>query len=199
MGYFVSGTYPDYLELRGGETPPADPHEGSVRVYADADQALRTIKSDGTDAPVGGGGGGSQPVNWCMLGLFASPPDPLTASANFYELVAADYAIQEQSGSDFSIGTVGENDGVISAGGGRFQWSVLVNVPLDVTIDDSSEAPRYLGFGGQTGEGPPAAMGADDYIPIAEAVSTGDQVHWHGFMLTNRSWADVDLAGLRLS
>lgn len=47
------GTYPDYLELRGGEGPPKDPHEGSLRLYADADQELRTIKSDGTDAPVG--------------------------------------------------------------------------------------------------------------------------------------------------
>lgn len=52
-------TYPEYLQLRKGETPPADPHEVGVRLYADTGGALRTIQSDGTDAAVGGGGGGA--------------------------------------------------------------------------------------------------------------------------------------------
>ena len=51
------GTYADYLALRKADPgPPADSHESGTRLYADGDGALRTIQSDGTDAPVGGGG-----------------------------------------------------------------------------------------------------------------------------------------------
>ncbi len=48
-------TYPDYLSLRRGSAPPPDPHAEGVRVYSDSDGALRSLQSDGTDAPIGGG------------------------------------------------------------------------------------------------------------------------------------------------
>jgi hypothetical protein len=47
-------TYSDYLPLRKGVAPSADTHASGVRVYADADGALRSIQSDGMDAAVGG-------------------------------------------------------------------------------------------------------------------------------------------------
>ncbi len=49
--------YPLWIvPLTGGDAPEPDGHPNAVRIYADENQDLRTIKSDGTDAPVGGGG-----------------------------------------------------------------------------------------------------------------------------------------------
>jgi hypothetical protein len=46
------GTYPDFLQLRSSPAPQPDPHQGGVRVYADEDGQLRTIKSNGAGAAV---------------------------------------------------------------------------------------------------------------------------------------------------
>lgn len=54
-------TYSEYVQLRKGEAPPPDNHASGVRVYADTDGTLHTLQSDGTDAEVGSGGGGSTP------------------------------------------------------------------------------------------------------------------------------------------
>ncbi len=51
----------DFLELNTGPEPAPSPHESGVRVYADDAGALHSLQSDGTDAPIGGGG--SQPVS----------------------------------------------------------------------------------------------------------------------------------------
>ncbi len=52
----MPGSWSDYLELRKGDAPPHSNEDGDVRVYADSGGALRSVQSDGTDAPVGGGG-----------------------------------------------------------------------------------------------------------------------------------------------
>ena len=66
------GTYADYLALRKADPgPPADSHESGTRLYADGDGALRTIQSDGTDAPVAVGG--SMTVKAVDLGVIHIP------------------------------------------------------------------------------------------------------------------------------
>lgn len=55
----MPGSWSDFLKLRSGPAPPPSSEAGAVRVYADADGALRSVQSDGTDAAVGGG---SMPV-----------------------------------------------------------------------------------------------------------------------------------------
>lgn len=55
-------TYPEYLWLRKGDAPPPDPHESGVRVYADSSGTLHSLQSDGTDAAIGSGGGGSSVI-----------------------------------------------------------------------------------------------------------------------------------------
>lgn len=49
--------YPLWIvPLTGGPPPEPDTHPNAVRIYADENQDLRSLKSDGTDAPIGGGG-----------------------------------------------------------------------------------------------------------------------------------------------
>jgi hypothetical protein len=54
----MPGSWSDFLKLRSGPAPPPSSEAGAVRVYADANGALRSVQSDGTDAAIGGGGGG---------------------------------------------------------------------------------------------------------------------------------------------
>jgi len=49
-------TYTDYLELRKSIPPAPAPQEDNTRFYADDNGALRSLQSDGTDAPVAGAG-----------------------------------------------------------------------------------------------------------------------------------------------
>jgi hypothetical protein len=46
----------EFVTLSLGEAPPPPPPTERLRLYADADGALRTVLHDGTDAAVGGGG-----------------------------------------------------------------------------------------------------------------------------------------------
>ncbi len=49
--------YPLWIvPLTGGPAPEPDTHPNAVRIYADENQDLRSLKSDGTDTPIGGGG-----------------------------------------------------------------------------------------------------------------------------------------------
>ncbi len=68
--------YPLWIvPLTGAPAPGPDPHPNAVRIYADENQDLRTIKSDGTDAPIGGGG--SQPALHGALMYGSGSFDPL--------------------------------------------------------------------------------------------------------------------------
>jgi hypothetical protein len=58
----MPGSWSDFLKLRSGPAPPPSSEAGAVRVYADTGGALRSVQSDGTDAAIGGGGGGSLPA-----------------------------------------------------------------------------------------------------------------------------------------
>ena len=49
-------TYTDYLELRKSIPPAPAPQEDNTRFYADEGGALRSLQSDGTNAPVAGAG-----------------------------------------------------------------------------------------------------------------------------------------------
>jgi hypothetical protein len=69
----MPGSWSDYLELRTGDAPPPSPEDGDVRVYADGGGDLRAVQSDGTDAPIGGGG---LPDPFVVIG---TDPDTQTA------------------------------------------------------------------------------------------------------------------------
>lgn len=49
------------------------------------------------------GGGSVTPVNWCSLRL--TQATPVTPDDTFYDLLEADFDIDSQSGSDFTVGT----------------------------------------------------------------------------------------------
>lgn len=116
--------------------------------------------------------GGGLSVNWAKISL-ANCPALNTGNGWFYNFQSADITIDDQSGSDFSIGPDGVDGGtVLSIRGGVFTFAPLISgFNIGVTLDGSSARLRTLQFGAVTGDplGPPNpanGLGLDVYIPV---------------------------------
>lgn len=141
-------TYTDYLTLNKGESPPRDPHEDNVRIYADEEGVLHLLQSDGTDSDLGaGGGGGSQTVE------VATDPDTFVGT-HVFDLggPAACSCVLTVIAADGDGETFGEGDGEISgtsflkmsADGATADQTQIrgtqVSPPQLVSVDDTTGA-----------------------------------------------------------
>lgn len=116
----MPGSWSDYLELRTGDAPPPSTEAGDVRIYVDANGALRSVQSDGTDAPIGGGG--SMPIQQATVTLTDDQIKALPTTD--VELVPAPGAGKVIYGANGELGLM-----VISLGGPGAAYTNISSSP----------------------------------------------------------------------
>lgn len=118
---------------------------------------------------VSGGGGGSQPANWCLISF--TTPAALSLGNDTHQFPAVEMHIIDQAGSDFSVGTQTGHGAVLSAGGGMFQVGAGITPPVAPVLDAGSTALRWLWF--LCVVGPGSGLGQLGYNSLAPIFPSG--------------------------